>query len=99
MYIDVYINISFPSGSAVKNLPAVLETWVHLLGWEGPLEKGMATHSSILCQKNPMDRVAWQAAFHRVTELDTTEATEHTHSSVEQISKGGNAESSVMKVF
>ena len=46
-----------------------------------------------------MDRVAWQATFHRVTELDTTEATEHTHSSVEQISKGGNAESSVMKVF
>ena len=99
MYIGVYIKIYFPSGSTVKNLPAVLETWVHLLGWEDPLEEGMATHSSILCQKNPMDRVAWQATFHRVTELDTTEATEHTHSSVEQISKGGNAESSVMKVF
>ena len=32
----------------VKNLPAVWETWVHSLGWEDPLEKGMATHSSIL---------------------------------------------------
>ena len=59
----------------------------------------MATHSSILARKNPMDRVAWQATFHRVTELDTTEVTEHTHSSVEQMSKGGDAESSVMKQF
>ena len=32
----------------VKNLPAMLETWVPSLGWEDPLEKGMATHSSIL---------------------------------------------------
>ena len=32
----------------VKNLPAVQETWVPSLYWEGPLEKGMATHSSIL---------------------------------------------------
>ena len=32
----------------VKNLPAVQETWVLSLGWEGPLEKGKATHSSIL---------------------------------------------------
>ena len=32
----------------VKNLPAVQETWVGFLGWEDPLEKRMATHSSIL---------------------------------------------------
>ena len=32
----------------VKNLPAIRETWVRSLGWEDPLEKGMATHSSIL---------------------------------------------------
>ena len=32
----------------VKNLPAMQETWVRSLGWEDPLEKGMATHSSIL---------------------------------------------------
>ena len=31
----------------IKNLPAVWETWVQSLGWEDPLEKGMATHSSI----------------------------------------------------
>ena len=32
----------------VKNLPAMQENWVQFLGWEDPLEKGMATHSSIL---------------------------------------------------
>ena len=32
----------------VKNLPAVQETWVRFLGWEDPLEKGKATHSSVL---------------------------------------------------
>ena len=32
----------------VKNLPAMWETWVQSLGWEDPLEKGGATHSSIL---------------------------------------------------
>ena len=37
----------------VKNLPAVQEIWVHFLGWEDPLEKGMATHSSILAWRIP----------------------------------------------
>ena len=37
----------------VKNLPAVQETWVPSLGWEDPLEKGMATHSSILAWRIP----------------------------------------------
>ena len=32
----------------VKNLPTMQETWVRALGWEDPLEKGMATHSNIL---------------------------------------------------
>ena len=35
----------------VKNLPAVHETWVQSLGWEDPLEKEMATHSSIIAWK------------------------------------------------
>ena len=42
----------------VKNLPAVLETWVRSLGWEDPLEEGMATHSSILAWRIPLDRSA-----------------------------------------
>ena len=37
----------------VKNLPAMLETWVQSLDWEGPLEKGRATHSSILAWRMP----------------------------------------------
>ena len=37
----------------VKNLPAVWETWVWSLGWEDPLEEGMATHSSILAWRIP----------------------------------------------
>ena len=37
----------------VKNLPAMWETWVKSLGWEDPLEKGMATHPSILAWRIP----------------------------------------------
>ena len=37
----------------VKNLPAVQETWVQYLGWKDPLEKGRATHSSILAWEIP----------------------------------------------
>ena len=51
----------------VKNLPAMRETWVRFLGWEDPLEEGMATHSSILAWRIPMDRGAWQTTVHGVT--------------------------------
>ena len=37
----------------VKNLPAMWETWIQSLGWEDPLEKGKATHSSILAWRSP----------------------------------------------
>ena len=37
----------------VKNLPAMWETWVRSLSWEDPLEKGKATHSSILAWRIP----------------------------------------------
>ena len=55
----------------VKNLPAVLGTRVQSLGWENPLEEGMATHSSILAWRIPVDRGAWQAAVHGVTRSQT----------------------------
>jgi len=58
----------------VKNLPAMQETRIPSLGWEDPLEKGMATHSSILAwripwteQENSMERTAWQAIAHEAT--------------------------------
>ena len=37
----------------VKNLPAMQETWVRPLGWDDPLEEGMATHSSTLAWRIP----------------------------------------------
>ena len=37
----------------IKNLPAMRETWVQPLGWEDPLEKGKATHPSILAWRTP----------------------------------------------
>ena len=40
----------------VKNLPVRLETWVQSLGWEDPLEKGKATHSSVLAWRSPWGR-------------------------------------------
>ena len=42
----------------VKNLPAMWESWVHSLGWEDPLEEGMATYSSILAWRIPWT-VSW----------------------------------------
>ena len=42
----------------VKNLPAMQETLVRFLSWEDPLEEGMATHSSVLAWRIPMDRGA-----------------------------------------
>ena len=58
----------------VKNPPAMRETWVRSLGWEDPLEKGMATHSSILAWRIPMDRGSLTGySPGGCKELDTTE--------------------------
>ena len=57
----------------VNNPPALQETWVRSPGWEDSLEEGMANHSSFLAWRIPMDRGAWWATVHGVTESDTTE--------------------------
>ena len=57
----------------VKDPPAIQETWVQSLGWEDPLEEGMATHFSILAWRIPMDRGALLATVHGISESDTTE--------------------------
>ena len=55
----------------VKNLPAMQETWLRSLGWEDSLKEGVATHSSILAWRIPMDGGAWRATFHGVTKSQT----------------------------
>ena len=57
----------------VKNLPAMWEIWVQSLCQEDPLEKKMATHSSIRAWRIPKDRGAWWATVHGVAELDMIE--------------------------
>ena len=52
---------------SVKIPPAMQETRVQFLGWEDPVEKGMATHSSILAWRIPMNRGAQQTTVHGVT--------------------------------
>ena len=59
------------NAQTVKNTPAVSETWVPSLRWDDPLEEGMATHSSILAWRIPMDSGAWQAIVHGVTKSQT----------------------------
>ena len=43
-----------PVAQLVKNPPAMWETWAQSLGWEDPLEKGTATHSSVLAWRIPL---------------------------------------------
>ena len=55
----------------VTNLPAMWETQVQFLGQKDPLEKRMATHSSILAMENSMDKGAWRAIVHGVAKRRT----------------------------
>ena len=57
----------------LKNLPAMQETWVQFLGWEDPLEKGMATHSSILAWESHGQRSLAGYSSWDPKELDMTE--------------------------
>ena len=55
----------------VENLPAMWESWVRSLGWEDPLEEGMAAHSSILARRIPLDRGVWRTAIRKVAKSQT----------------------------
>ena len=69
-------------GQMIKSLPAMWETWVLSLGWEDPLEEGMATHSSILAWSIPVDRGAWWATVHRVAKSQHNRVTKHSEFTV-----------------
>ena len=69
----IYIHEGFPGGAAVKKSPTMQktqETRVQSLGQEDPLEKGMATPSSILAWRS-MDGEAWRATVHQVAKSQT----------------------------
>ena len=57
----------------VKNPFAMQETRVQSLGREDPLEEGMATHSSVLAWRIPMDRGTWRAAVRGIKESEVTD--------------------------
>ena len=54
-----------------KRLPATWETWVRSLGWEDPLEKEMATHSSILPWRIPWTEEPGGATVHAIAKSQT----------------------------
>ena len=63
----IKILIGFPGGSVVKESTCNAGN----LGQEDPLEEGMATHSSILAWRIPMDKRTWQATVHGVAKRQT----------------------------
>ena len=83
-----YLRVLFPSLShrsgaslvaqKVRNLPAMQETWVRSVSWEDPLEKEMATHSSILAWSIPWAEEPGGYSPWSCKELDTTEQLAHT---------------------
>ena len=72
VYVYVYIKlVASLVAQMVKNPLAMQETWVQSLGWEDPLEEGLATHSSSLIWRIPMDRGAWQATVQGIAKTWT----------------------------
>ena len=71
IYRGVY-TLGLPGGSLVKNLPAKQETQVQSLGREDPLE-GNGNPLQYSCLGNTMDRRAWQASVHGVSNTTVTE--------------------------
>ena len=79
LMVVILMGEDFPVPQTVKNMPAMQETRVWSLGWEDPLEKGMAIHSSILAWRIPLQRSLVGYSSWGVKESDTTEWLTHTH--------------------
>ena len=83
----------------VKNPPAMWEIRVQFLGWEDPLEDGMATHSSIPARRILMDRGAWWATVHGVSKSRTEQVSTAQHSTGNAFSLLGLSFPSIMEDF
>ena len=67
----------FSSGSVLNNLPSMQETWVQSLGQEDPLEKEMATHSSILAWRIPWTEKPARLQSIELQRVGHNQATKH----------------------
>ena len=65
-------NIALLVAQSVKSLPTMQESWVRFLGWEDPLEKEVATHSSILVWRTPWIEEPGELQSIGLQESDTT---------------------------
>ena len=74
--------LGFLGSSVVKNLSEMWEAWVQSLGWEDPLEKGMATHSIILAWRIPRLYVPWYCKELNMTERLSIHFTSYIHYNV-----------------
>ena len=73
LLLTIFLILGFPGGSDDKEPACSAEDLGSIPGSEDPMEKGMATHSSILAWRIPMDRRTWRATVHGVVESDTTQ--------------------------
>ena len=64
--------MGFPGGSVVKNPPGKQQMWVWSLGWEDPLQEGMATHSGILVWEIPWTEEPGRLQSMGLPEVDKT---------------------------
>ena len=62
----------------IKNLPAMQETWVRSLGWEDLLEKGMATHSSILGESHGQGSLVGYSPWFAMSRTRLSDSAQHT---------------------
>ena len=81
--------VGFPVESAVKNLPAIWETWVLSLGWEGSLGQ-RNDYPLQYCLENSMDRGARPATVHGVTKSQTQLSDINTHTYMQIVGKERN---------
>ena len=77
-----FLNKASLVAQMLKNLPAMHETWVRSLGWEDPLEEGMATHSSILAWRIPWTEEPGGLQFTGSQRVRHDRVTKHVHARV-----------------